>query len=338
MSASRGHQSRSSAAARFPSPPPPPQQRRLSLNMSLPLLEDLLTQAPPADLSTGQPPPQQQLRARRSFVAATALPNDPISHFGLLSTASAPISFLHPPASDTCTANASFTTSNQPPPCRRLSSRIAAASRKKPPPDESLSDSSLSTAQQRKRRRLSNSCGKLPAVTEACCICMTVPTACDLAAVSGCAHSFCFGCITTWSETENSCPLCKSRFTSISRAAGGIKSVEQRNQRSEAGIALDSLLQSLAGGGAANLRHHHLNSFLLRSLGGGGGGTGEDDDPFWPGLLNVVLRSSTVTTTHTTTLSYPSAIGGRTVDTAIEIDEDDEDEVQVLDELPPPLI
>ncbi|CAG9314654.1 unnamed protein product [Blepharisma stoltei] len=32
-----------------------------------------------------------------------------------------------------------------------------------------------------------------------------------------CKHSFCFECIERWSQTENTCPLCKLRFTSITR-------------------------------------------------------------------------------------------------------------------------
>ena len=30
-----------------------------------------------------------------------------------------------------------------------------------------------------------------------------------------CGHEFCFGCIEQWSKKENTCPLCKQRFTSI---------------------------------------------------------------------------------------------------------------------------
>ncbi len=32
-----------------------------------------------------------------------------------------------------------------------------------------------------------------------------------------CGHSFCFTCIHTWSKTENTCPLCKKRFSSIDK-------------------------------------------------------------------------------------------------------------------------
>jgi len=50
-----------------------------------------------------------------------------------------------------------------------------------------------------------------------CCICLDEPSAQDLASINGCAHKFCFSCIEKWSERENTCPLCKTRFTKIDR-------------------------------------------------------------------------------------------------------------------------
>jgi len=35
--------------------------------------------------------------------------------------------------------------------------------------------------------------------------------------LSGCAHSFCFICIKEWSKTSNTCPLCKGRFTHLTK-------------------------------------------------------------------------------------------------------------------------
>ena len=32
-----------------------------------------------------------------------------------------------------------------------------------------------------------------------------------------CNHAFCFECIKRWSETENTCPMCKKRFNAIKR-------------------------------------------------------------------------------------------------------------------------
>ncbi|CAM9261576.1 unnamed protein product, partial [Discosporangium mesarthrocarpum] len=47
---------------------------------------------------------------------------------------------------------------------------------------------------------------------ESCSICLSVPTN---RGVIPCGHGFCFACILTWSKTENTCPLCKGRFTTI---------------------------------------------------------------------------------------------------------------------------
>lgn len=50
-----------------------------------------------------------------------------------------------------------------------------------------------------------------------CIICLCEPDDDDLAKINGCDHQFCFGCIEKWSERENTCPLCKERFTEIDR-------------------------------------------------------------------------------------------------------------------------
>ncbi len=47
--------------------------------------------------------------------------------------------------------------------------------------------------------------------------------------VNSCSHMFCFDCISEWSEHENTCPLCKSRFTSISRC--NIKASKGKRKR-----------------------------------------------------------------------------------------------------------
>jgi hypothetical protein len=73
----------------------------------------------------------------------------------------------------------------------------------------------------------------------------------DLAGISGCLHTFCFNCIEKWAERENSCPLCKIRFTKIDRVnkkkkkgQKNSKRVKQRDQRSDLGpgAALEGLL------------------------------------------------------------------------------------------------
>jgi len=73
----------------------------------------------------------------------------------------------------------------------------------------------------------------------------------DLAGINGCSHQFCFECIEKWAERENTCPLCKSRFTKIDRKSKkrkkgqkNTKKVKQRDQRSDlvSGAALEGLL------------------------------------------------------------------------------------------------
>ena len=68
------------------------------------------------------------------------------------------------------------------------------------------------------------------APSEHCCICLTLPQPSDLALVNGCNHTFCFDCIDTWAERENTCPLCKHRFTKIDR-------VNKKPRRTKAEVA-----------------------------------------------------------------------------------------------------
>lgn len=82
----------------------------------------------------------------------------------------------------------------------------------------------------------------------------------DLAKINSCDHRFCFSCIEKWAERENSCPLCKVRFTKIerlnkSRRKGqtNTKKVKKRDQRSDLpGAALEGLLASLARRGSSS--------------------------------------------------------------------------------------
>jgi hypothetical protein len=95
-----------------------------------------------------------------------------------------------------------------------------------------------------------------------CAICMCEPDREDISNIDGCAHLFCFSCIGKWSDTENSCPLCKSRFSRIARVhpqrkkKGGpsvhnVKRVKHQDQRSDvvSGAALENLLASIAQNG-----------------------------------------------------------------------------------------
>jgi len=82
-----------------------------------------------------------------------------------------------------------------------------------------------------------------------CCICLDEPSHFEIASVNGCSHLFCFSCIEKWADRENTCPLCKARFTKIDRVnkppptkrrrkgepprAKGTKKVKNRDQRAE---------------------------------------------------------------------------------------------------------
>jgi len=50
-----------------------------------------------------------------------------------------------------------------------------------------------------------------------CSICLDVPSRMDVTTLNNCEHLFCFECIDQWAERENTCPLCKVRFTEIER-------------------------------------------------------------------------------------------------------------------------
>eukprot|EP00934_Nitzschia_sp_Nitz4_P004119 Nitzschia sp. Nitz4//scaffold54_size114964//35755//36830//NITZ4_003843-RA/size114964-augustus-gene-0.17-mRNA-1//-1//CDS//3329554327//4109//frame0 len=85
---------------------------------------------------------------------------------------------------------------------------------------------------------------------ENCCICMGDVEKDDLAGINGCDHKFCFGCIEQWSERENTCPLCKVRFTKIDRLhrqkrgtnAKNTKKVRQRDQSSVTAFPMEHFL------------------------------------------------------------------------------------------------
>lgn len=87
-----------------------------------------------------------------------------------------------------------------------------------------------------------------------CCICMCDPDDGERATIDGCDHEFCFDCIGKWSERENTCPLCKVRFSRINREGSkrkgqkATKKVKQRDQRADLnpGNALEGLLGKFA--------------------------------------------------------------------------------------------
>jgi len=189
----------------------------------------------------------------------------------------------------------------------------------------------------------------------------------DLAGISGCLHTFCFNCIEKWAERENSCPLCKIRFTKIDRVnkkkkkgQKNSKRVKQRDQRSDLGpgAALEGLLASFAQrhGSAPNIarlifsgssftfgtiygprveRHTFVEDNLVFS-------DSDDETPLssfiraFHGvqLPNPVLRPVTVNA-HITSRSYASNSNDRNAgsrpENPLEIDDSDDDTVEVVD-------
>ena len=63
---------------------------------------------------------------------------------------------------------------------------------------------------------------------ETCVICMCKPK--NKAGLDCCQHEFCRKCIVKWSETENSCPLCKRKFTEV-KTAKSTKKIKNKRQR-----------------------------------------------------------------------------------------------------------
>jgi len=110
------------------------------------------------------------------------------------------------------------------------------SNRKKPPPGAALKTDPAAMSADGK----SDEADSKPAAVEACCICLGDVEPNDLAKIDGCGHRFCFGCIEKWAERENTCPLCKARFTKIERVnkkrkkgTKNTKRVKRRDQRSD---------------------------------------------------------------------------------------------------------
>lgn len=134
---------------------------------------------------------------------------------------------------------------------RRRTTRASSQERLKKSPPSSLKAPPPSA----KSSSDEENCDQKPAakaeVSENCCICMCDVEPDDLSQINGCDHNFCFGCIEKWAERENTCPLCKCRFTKIDRinkkrkkGAKNSKKVNQRDQRSDLlpGAAIEGLL------------------------------------------------------------------------------------------------
>lgn len=111
-----------------------------------------------------------------------------------------------------------------------------------------------------------------------CCICLDEPSALDLASINSCAHKFCFTCIEKWSENENTCPLCKTRFTKIERVnkppphkkrkrgekrIKQTKKVRNRDQRQDVNIGL-SVMRIPSTNPGVDTRSHLFNSLTFQ--------------------------------------------------------------------------
>ena len=66
-----------------------------------------------------------------------------------------------------------------------------------------------------------------------CAICLC-PFSNDIG-VLDCKHSFCYSCISQWSKSENSCCLCKKKFSSI-RHEKNMKDLEKYSMYAKLGI------------------------------------------------------------------------------------------------------
>ena len=72
-----------------------------------------------------------------------------------------------------------------------------------------------------------------------CSICFEFPSTENVATIGGCDHKFCLDCITTWSERNNVCPLCRVRFTSIESTGGVLHQVPDRRPTGGRDIAMN---------------------------------------------------------------------------------------------------
>jgi hypothetical protein len=175
----------------------------------------------------------------------------------------------------------------------------------------------------------------LGAPLAACCICMCEPDHHEASKIDGCDHKFCFSCIGTWSDRENSCPLCKARFTKIERihprkkikgdrTFTNSKRVKQRDQRSDvvSGAALEAILQQISS------NESRLGRFIFSRMGTGAfhptvsvDGSmfdSDEDEDTAPDFMTLFMRSSTAAQQRRNALNrrpqnlfpYPTAFFG----------------------------
>ena len=184
--------------------------------------------------------------------------------------------------------------SSSPQAARNSSSETSppASRKRKAPPPSSTTRRHIRPAVRRKKpppvvaKEETEEVDRKPAAVEtenvSCCICMCEPEKEEKAKINGCEHLFCFDCIGKWADRENTCPLCKARFTTISRvhkikrskgdkrSLRNSKKVKPRDQRADiiSGPAIEAMLASLAAAGAGGRNGPtHISRFFL-ALGG----------------------------------------------------------------------
>mmetsp|Transcript_3699 Transcript_3699/g.8518 ORF Transcript_3699/g.8518 Transcript_3699/m.8518 type:complete len:381 (+) Transcript_3699:125-1267(+) len=234
----------------------------------------------------------------------------------------------------------------------RKRARARATNLKKPPPrlDESSDDS------------------QEPLEQVNCCICMCDAEPNDLAGINGCKHQFCFGCIEKWAERENTCPLCKVRFSKIDRknkkrkkGQKNTKKVKQRDQRSDlvSGAALEGLLANFASTQPPNLARFflssvnslgsidfHSRSFRAITIARGGSSDNSDDDEnpisslfrvyhnTLPPPLMPMMQPMSFASRFSTSRSYASnshdRTAGRGAENPLTIDDSDSDDDDIV--------
>ena len=98
-----------------------------------------------------------------------------------------------------------------------------------------------------------------------CCICLEEPGADDVATIDGCEHQFCLECITEWSETNNVCPLCRTRFTAYESAGGVLQQVPDRRPVAASRINLARVfnLEEVAGDSNERNNERHDDVFVV---------------------------------------------------------------------------
>lgn len=87
-----------------------------------------------------------------------------------------------------------------------------------------------------------------------CPICLEDIVTADIATIDGCDHVFCLDCLTQWSETNNICPLCRTRFNTI-ESSGVLQRVPDRRPAIALNLVGVFNLEEVGGEGEDNLRN-----------------------------------------------------------------------------------